>query len=93
MGKSTSECKCVFVLREDFSSFVWLFPFERAASESATEALISWIATLGTRHWLVTDQGAHLKKNLLQNLEKEFGYQHHFTTPYSPWSNQTVERV
>ncbi len=62
MCESISESKYLLAIREDVSALVWLFPFEKATSESAAEALISWLATFGIIDWLLWDQGAHFKK-------------------------------
>ena len=93
LGESSTGQKYALVLREDFSGFVWLFPFESATSEAAAEALASWIATFGCPDWIITDQGAHFRNRLLKDLTVELHVQHHFTTAYCPWSNGTVERV
>ena len=93
MGNSSNDEKYVLIFREDFSSFVWLFPYASATSEAAAEALATWIATFGCPIWVVTDQGAHFKNRLLKDLTREMKVQHHFTTAYSPWANGTVERV
>ena len=85
--------KYVLILRDDFSSYVWLYPTENATIGAATEAVATWCASFGTFDWLVTDQGAHLKNQLMRLLESEMNLSHHFTTPYCPSTKGSVARV
>ena len=93
MGPCQEGLKYILLLRNDFSSYVWCFALESADAESAAGALTSWFAAFSSMPWLVTDQGAHFKNQILVELKKTSRYNHHFTTPYSPWANGTVERV
>lgn len=90
---STVGQKYVLILGEDFSSFVWLFPFEIAISDSAAEAIASWIATIRCIDWIMTDKGAYFKNRLPHCLTNNQHIHYYFTTVYSPWYNGTVERV
>lgn len=40
-----------------------------------------------------SDQGTHLKNEVMEILAKSLGAKHNFSTPYVPWSNGTVESV
>ena len=93
MGDSTEGKKYVLVLRDDLSSYVWLWPADAATSECAVDALKMWIGSFGSMEWLVSDQGSHFKNEILQDLANVFRIGHHFTTAYSPWANGSVERV
>ena len=93
MGLGTQGQKYCLILRDDFSSYVWLFPTEKANAEAAAEALVTWISSFGAIEWLVSDQGSHFKNELIEKLSVESNFNHHFTTAYSPWANGTVERV
>lgn len=84
MGASKEGLKSILILRDDTSGYVWLFPAEFANSEVAAETLAQWYAIFGAFEWLVTDQGAHFKNELIRNLSKELLVKHHFTTAYSP---------
>eukprot|EP00171_Calliarthron_tuberculosum_P001006 IDg1006t1 len=52
MGTSTCEMKYSLILRDDLSSYVWLWDAKSANSETAAAALARWIACFGTMNWL-----------------------------------------
>lgn len=87
-----SDMKYVLIIRDDLSGYVWLWPTSSATSDSATEALATWIGNFGSMDWLVTDQGSHFTATLMSNITEDFKLSHHFTIPYCPWANGTVER-
>lgn len=93
MGASTGQQEYLLVIRDDLSSYVWLWPTESATSEAAADALTTWIAVFGTMDWIVSDQGSHFKNRLIKELTEELMVKQHFTTAYSPWANGSVERV
>lgn len=93
MGQSSAQLKYVLIIRDDFSSYVWLWPTPVATAEAAAEALATWVAVFGAMDWMVSDQGPHFKNQLMHELTEELKGSHHFATAYSPWSNGTVERV
>ena len=93
MGAGIDNKSYVLIIRDDLSSFVWLFATEAATSGEAVNALTTWISSFGSMKWFVTDQGSHFKNELINGLSSELRINHHFTTAYSPWSNGTVERI
>lgn len=94
MGNSGSQMfSYLLVIKDDFSSFVWLFPTSSATSDAAADALATWVSTFGCIDWVLSDQGVHFKNELLKTLSKFLKFSHHFTPAYSPQSNGTVERV
>ena len=93
MGPGINNRKYILVLRDDLSSYVWLWPAEKAESEEAAAALTNWIGAFGMVTWVVSDQGSHFKNKLIHELTAEFHVKHHFSTAYSPWANGSVERV
>lgn len=93
MGASNSSVKYLLVIRDDLSSYVWLWPAAAAPSDAAAEALATWIAVFGSMEWLVSDQGPHFKCRLMRDLTEELKVGHHFTTAYSPWANGSIEHV
>ena len=93
LGPSTTGQLYVLILRDDFSSFVWLFSGNTADSDTAVDAIVQWIGTFGCMDWIVSDQGSHFKNKILEALRKWFRFSHHFTTAYTPRANGSVERV
>lgn len=93
MGAGTDGKKYILILRDDLSSYVWLWPTESATSEAAAEALAVWFGCFGSIEWIISNQGSHFKNELIKGLTDQFRVSHHFTTAYTPWANGTVERV
>ena len=93
MGPGIDGVKYIFIVRDDHSSYVWLFSTVPGTSEEASQALKNWIGAFGAIDWLLSDQSAHFKNKLMADLVTEFHAHHHFTTAYSPWANGTVERI
>ena len=93
MGASVEKDKYILILRDDFSSYVWLWPCVAANAEAAADALSTWVGSFGSMKWIVSDQGSHFYNQLVQNLTRQFHCRHHFTTPYCPWANGSVERI
>jgi hypothetical protein len=42
---------------------------------------------------LRSDQGSHFKNNMIKELSNTWNITHHFTLPYTPWSNGSIEIV
>ena len=93
MGQGTNDKNYCLILKDDFSSYVWLFPCTSADADAAAEAILSWIASFGAVEWFISDQGSHFKNKLIAQITTELEARHHFTTAYTPWANGTVERV
>lgn len=93
IGKSAHGTKYVLIIKDDLSSYTWLYACESADAESTADALIDWFAAFGPVSQWVSDQGTHFKNELLRILKDKFRAEHHFTLPYCPWSNGTVEVV
>ena len=85
--------KYILVLKDDLSHLVELVPTQRATASNVVNACIRWCSRLRIPKVIVTDQGAHFKNMLMQELCTAMRIQHKLTFPYSPWSNGTVERV
>jgi transposase InsO family protein len=93
MGPSVDDDKYVLIVKDDYSNYVWLKQCKNADAYSTTAVLIEWFAAFGVAQQWVSDQGSHFKKNLMTDIQKQLGTNHHFTTAYSPWANGTVEAV
>ena len=93
MGSSNDNYQYVLILRDDLYSYVWLWPSEKATSDTAEQAISRWVACFETMVWCVSDQGSYFKIQLLASLQKEFKVKNHYTTAYYPWVNGSVERI
>lgn len=68
----------VLIIKDDFSSYVWLVP-SRADASTTADDIISWFAAFGTVPQWVSDQGSLFKNEVVRGLrERTYSY-HHFT--------------
>lgn len=81
------------MLRDDFSGFVWLYPFAEADAQNTADAIIDWSASFTAPSALISDSGAHFKNETVRLVTKGLRVPHHFTLPYTPWSNGGIERM
>ena len=93
MGPSTTGMKYILMMRDDFSSYSWFLPFGNANSENAADALLEWATTFTIPNGLMSDGGTHFRNETVRMLTKSLPVPHHFTLPYTPWSNGGVERL
>ena len=93
IGKSTSGELYVLILKDDFSSYVWLFPCISADAEATANALIEWFSSFGNVPQWVSDRGTHFKNQIVRELKERLHCGHHFTLAYCPWTNGSVEVV
>ena len=83
----------VLVLKDDFSTFTWLWPCRDQTALSAAEGILHWSATFGIPSFWVSDQGTHFRNAVIQEVQHRLRAEHHFISVYSPWANGAVERV
>jgi len=93
IGRSSSGPTYVLILKDDFSSYVWLKPCTAANAETTAMCLMEWFSTFGTVIQWVSDRGSHFKNEVIQELRERLHCTHHFTLAYCPWSNGSVEVV
>ena len=93
MDASQTGEKYILIIRDDFSSYCWLYAIFSATSAAAVDALTLWIGSFGYMQWIVTDQGTHFVNSLMKGLTSSLHIAHHLVTPYSPLSNGSVERI
>ena len=83
----------VLVLKDDFSSYVWLVKCKAADAGHTARALMGWFAAFGVVLRWVSDRGSHFKNEVVAKLREQNRATHRFTLAYAPWSNGTVEVV
>lgn len=93
MHPSTTKALYTLIIKDDASSFVWLLPCEHADAETTASSLLSWFSSFGVSTSWVSDRGSHFKHTLMTLLNRQLHAHHHFTTPYCPQANGTVESV
>lgn len=93
MGYGVEDKKYCRIMKDDLSTYVWLFQCISATSDKAAKEILSWVASFGAPEWLVSDQGSHFKNQLIEKVTSEMVCRYHLTTAYSPLANGNVERV
>lgn len=93
IGPSDTGEKYVLMLRDDHSDYKWLFAFLDTSAANASRAIIDWAAAFGVPNGLMSDGLTHFKNETVRMVSKGLKVPHHFTLPYSPWSNGGIERL
>lgn len=81
------------VVRNDRSDNTWLFANPSSDAVNAAASLVSWCTVFGPSKSFMSDEPTHFKNETIRLLAKSLSIKHHFTRPYSPWSNGAVERL
>ncbi len=66
MRTGCDELHYVLILKDDLSSYVWLWAARAATCKVMEEAMTKWISCFGAPNWLVSDQGSDFKNELLR---------------------------
>lgn len=85
--------KYVLMLRDDHSDYKWFFAFADTSAENAAQVIIDWSAAFGVPKMLMSNGPTHFKNEAVRLVSKGLKVPHHFTLPYTPWSNGAVERL
>ena len=93
MYPGEGDMKYVLIIKDDHSSDIMLEPTEECDARTASQCLLKWFSMFGVAQNWNSDQGTHFKNELMDNLNRDLHAHHHFTTPYNPQSNGTVESV
>lgn len=93
MDPSFEGSNYLLVIKDDFSSYCWLLPFAKATADNAADSLLEWSTTFTVPDALMSDGGSHFKNETVRILSKSLRVPHHFTLPYTPWSNGSIERL
>jgi hypothetical protein len=93
IGPSNEGSIYLLVIKDDFSGYILLWPSKTADADTVVSALLHWYSLFGIATCHISDQGSHFKNQVVQELNRRMSSKHHFTLPYAPWSNGTVEVV
>jgi len=83
----------IIVIIDNFSRFVDLYPCNTTAAEGAADALLNFCGRYGTPNTIRTDRGPSFKNEIIAELTKTLGINHHLVTAYSKEENAINERV
>ena len=90
IGPSDGGNVYVLIIKDDFSSYVWLIPCTAANADTTVDALIRWFSAFGTVPQWLSDRGSHFKNELVRGLREKTHGSCHFTLPYCPWTHGEV---
>ena len=90
MGKSTGTEEYVLIIKDDLTSYILLMPVTTLDPVSTADCRLQWFARFGTENTWVSDQGTHFLNDTMDEVRDRTKSSHHFTLPYTPWSNGTV---
>jgi hypothetical protein len=91
IGVGTAGDCHVLVLKDDLSSSIRFVPTKAATAAANADAQVHWFTEFGACHAWISDQGSHFKNSIIAELRKRTRSHHHFSLPYSPCSNGTVQ--
>ena len=93
LGPSTVGDRYVLMLKDDHSGYCWFYPHGDTSPVNAADAITDWCAAFGVPNGLMSDGPAHFKNETVRLLSRGLKVPHHFTLPYTPWSNGSIERL
>lgn len=70
IGPSDKRLNYILLLKDGFSSYTCLFPFECCDADSPVESLTEWFTAFGVVLEWVSDRGFHFMNNLLKVLNE-----------------------
>ena len=70
-----------------------MLPCKTTNAEITAKEISRWIRTFAGMNVWMSDRGSHLKNEAFELVAEEYNVEYHFVTTYSPWANETVERV
>lgn len=85
--------KYVLILKEDLSGYVMLRPKFDEDAETTSRVLIEWFTAFRVVHIWISDRGSHFKNKFVREIKHKLHAHHHFTLPYFPWANGTLQVV
>src|SRR5690606_10077856 len=91
-SKKTAFC-CVSTIRDGFTGYCELVPCVDQTAATAAAALLAWMGRFGNPITWVGDRGPHFYNELLAEIGRRRGVEHHFTTARCLWANRQVERA
>lgn len=82
----------VVMLRDDHSSYCWLFAIPDTSAKNAARSIIDCCAAFGVPSGSMSDGQTNFKNETLRLVAEKLRVPHQFTLPYVPWSNGGIER-
>jgi transposase InsO family protein len=93
MAASDDGNRYVLVLTDNLSKYVIVDAFPDCSAKTAAKFFVEkFILVHGAPERLITDNGTHFKKTLMETITQSINIKHAFSTSYHPQTNGQVER-
>ena len=83
----------IMVGYDDFDGTITLTACGDPNSMVMADCIMEWRAVYGTPEIIVSDRASYFKSEVVKNLNKRLGVDHHFVVSYSHYPNGTIETV
>ena len=83
----------ILVLKDDFSSFIWLYLFDKTDAENTVQAIMNWIMLFGAPLIHVSDRGSHFRNEVVRRLNQIMHTNIHYVHAHFSWANGTSENA
>ncbi|KAG2991433.1 hypothetical protein PC123_g23145 [Phytophthora cactorum] len=93
LGESYGDAKYMLVLKDELTHFCELVPTDSADSQTAVVAILDWNKRFGIPEMWVSDNGSHVKNQVMEWLAERLDASHQFVPVYTPWINGTAKLV
>lgn len=81
------------MVQEHHSGYACIYPTPATNADQAAQEILDRSRAYGPPTKFMFDGPTHFKNGFLRQLRKVLKYRHHFTLPYSIWSNGAIERL
>ena len=91
--RSITSNKYILVMSDSFTKWIELIPLPNKSAEEVAKAVYeNWICRNSPMDTLITDNGKEFRNQVMEELCKNHGIKHCYTSPYHPQTNAQCER-
>ena len=91
--RSVTSNKYILVMSDSFTKWIELIPLPNKSAEEVAKAVYeNWICRNSPMDILITDNGKEFRNQVMEELCKNHGVKHRYTSPYHPQTNAQCER-
>ena len=90
--RSITSNKYILVMSDAFTKWIELIPLPNKSAEEVAKAVYeNWICRNSPMDTLITDNGKEFRNRVMEELCKNHGIKHRYTSPYHPQTNAQCE--
>lgn len=83
----------LLLMKDDASSFCWLFPCYEAEGVNVTRGILQWFSTFSVTVHGSSDEESDFKNKLMGAVNKNLHCKHRFSSKHVPHTNGATERL